>query len=120
MENVSVKQLLIFGAALFVSVILLFFGFRLLLSVGEATRMQLFVLGCLTVLCGTVALSGGVLASKIIGGVLIAVGIYFFARMGGLVDGLWVTRLLGLCAIAAAGALAYVAFPRSHEAPPAY
>ena len=94
------------------NIFLVWFGWRLLLADNYPSSTELFLLGCGCVLSGVFALSSTLPNREIWTVALIFVGGYYFARAGGVIDGAWLARLLGLASIAAAIIMTYIAFPR--------
>lgn len=102
------KWLVIVGAAV-LCVALLWFGYTLITHPTVTSTTALFVIGCGSVFGGVFVLGTPSGKGRLWGLVLIAVGLYYFARAGEFFDRPWLTRLLGVASWIAAVTVGYVA-----------
>ncbi len=103
--------LLSIGGAI-VAVFLIYHGFKLLFRPNDASDWQLFFLGVGCVLTSVFTLAAQVYVPKKykISGALMFLGIYFFARATGIIEGAWFMRFLGLASLIGAGLIVYVTY----------
>lgn len=107
-----------FAVGLLTAAFFVWFGLRLLLANSITSDTILFIFGIASTLAGVFALSGKFSGRVVASLLLIAVGMYFFARAWGFVENSWLIRLLGLASILAAGVVVYVTMPRSTKNQP--
>ena len=112
MSNFDFRQFLVLVGAMIVDIFLVWFGFKLLFLDNDATKTQLFLLGCGSTIGGVFALSSKLKNSIKFGSILVFVGVYYFARSGEIIHGAWLARILGLASITAAIILGYIALPK--------
>jgi ammonia channel protein AmtB len=112
MEQYDLKHFLLLIAAMILNVFFVWFGFKFLLGNNDFSKGGLFLMGCISTLAGVFALSSSLPNNQIWTIVLILVGVYFFARADGIIEGAWLSRLLGLASLVAAGIITYIAWPR--------
>jgi hypothetical protein len=115
MNSISVRQFLLLVGVMIIDIFLVWFGFKLLLANNDASRGQLFLVGCAAVLSGVFALSSQLPKREIWSIALILVGVYYFARADGIISNPILSRLLGLVSIGAAVLLTYIALPRNNQ-----
>lgn len=110
----QVKQYYIFGLALLVAVFLVWFGSKFLFISGDSwNSTQLFATGVILVLAGVFTVSSPSLGNAwLVGGLLMAVGFFMFARAAGVIEHAWIAKSIGIASWGAAGLITYIAFPR--------
>lgn len=103
--------LLAIGGAI-VALFLLFFGVKFLSAPNDAEDWQLILLGIGSVLSGVFTIAAQIYIPRkyMAGAILILLGIYFFARATGTIDGAWFMRLLGLASLVGCGVIIYVTY----------
>lgn len=78
----------------------------------DLSSTALFIMGVAAVLTGVFVLAGQVTRKLQVGGVLVLLGMYFFARAAGVIKQSWLALVAGIAALAAAGFLTYLAARR--------
>lgn len=109
------KKITLIIAAVLLSMALLWFGFRLLLTTEAISTGQLFLIGCTATIGGVYVFSSDNTKLKLWGLGLIALGIYYFARTSGLIVDPWLLRILGAISVVAAATLFYSVLPKSRS-----
>lgn len=107
------KKIALTTAAALLSIALLWFGFRLLLTTEAVSTGILFLIGCTATLGGVFVFSSDSTKVKLWGLGLIGLGIYYFARTSGLIVDPWLLRILGAISVVAAATLFYSILPKS-------
>lgn len=112
MQRSQIKHWLLFIGSTFFAIFFVWFGFLLFsLSAKPVTTTQLFLLGCASVLASLFVMSNVKRYNLPAASLLLAVGIYYFARSAGIITNSLLVRLLGLASWAAAVLLLYITYP---------
>jgi hypothetical protein len=113
MDHEAIKRWCYFLGAILLSVLLVWFGAKLLfISGGTFSHTQLLVFGLLTIVGGICLLSLPSLKNNWLGGLLVtAVGFYGCARAAGTIQEPWLARVLGVVAWAGVIALLHATWP---------
>lgn len=103
--------LLSIGGAV-ISLILLFFGLKFLVTPNDATDWQLLLLASLCVFFSVLLLSVKIYIPKKykISALFVLLAFYFCARAVGAIEGAWLMRILGILSIGASGIIVYVTY----------
>jgi hypothetical protein len=110
--ELTMNKLFYFAVAVLVSLILLWFGDRILFLTTDLSATQYVVAGLLVMLGGVLLLTArDVPYHWPASGVLLALSIYLLARASGTIQESWLAKILGVLCWVAAILLLYITWP---------